>query len=58
MKEIVGTEKMFQSTELGILVNDYELREFYNLAELPISLPNLLYYTIEHASVSAHEGIF
>jgi hypothetical protein len=40
-KERVSTEKMFQSTELGILVKDYELREFYNLAELPISLPEL-----------------
>lgn len=41
MKERVRTEKMFQSTELGILVKDYELREFYNLAELHISLPEL-----------------
>ena len=41
MKEKVRTEKMFQSTELGILVKDSELRKFYNLAELPISLPEL-----------------
>jgi hypothetical protein len=41
MEEKVRTEEMFQSTELGILVKDHELREFYNLAELPISLPEL-----------------
>jgi hypothetical protein len=35
------TEKMFQSTELGILVKDSGLRKSYNLAELPISLPEL-----------------
>jgi hypothetical protein len=41
MKEKVRAEKMFQSTELGILVKDSGLRKSYNLAEFPISLPEL-----------------